>query len=84
MATKTPSRRAITWDASALKILRECYIAFDTTVDDIGADNSVKSSFNVMFAQKSGMSTSAEVVYRKLLNLRKKGEANGGLPKIRH
>ena len=80
----TTTHRNVRWDTSSTDALKALYIAFDRTVDDIAADKTLAADFTRKFAQKSGLSTTAKIVVRKLLNLRKKGAKNGGLPTLRH
>ena len=78
------THRTFRWDDMSVDVLKALYVAYDHTVDNIAADKSIAADFSRLFAQKSGMSTTAEVVVRKLLNLRKKGSKKGGLPTLRH
>ena len=74
---------AITKFDSLDDAIRSCYLDFDTPVDAIVSDPAVAEQFTKLV--NSGLSAKAAVadVNKRLLSLRKRGESNGGLVRLR-
>jgi len=64
-------------------VLIEMYIEYDTACDRLVSDPARLLSFAEDYAERTGQQVEAAQVSHRLLNLRKLGEAKGGLPKLR-
>lgn len=66
--------------------LKTAYIDFDVPADQIVADPALSQEFcrrtNLLLPEQSHIASGPDF-NRKLLNLRRRGEAKGGLPRIR-
>ena len=64
-------------------VLREMYVEYDTPCDALVSDPAALLSFAEDYAERTGQQVEPAEISRRLLNLRKLGEAKGGLPRLR-
>jgi hypothetical protein len=66
------------------ELLKQMYLEYDTPCDRLVSDPLLLSTFTQDYAERSQQKSSNPAeMGRCLLHLRKKGEANGGLQKLR-
>ena len=64
-------------------ILREMYIEYDTPCDRLVSDPARLLSFAEDYVGRTGQQVEPAQLSHRLLYLRKRGEAKGGLPRLR-
>lgn len=64
-------------------ILRSLYIEYDTPCDRLVSDPEKLTAFTIAYAEQTGQTIGPAQLGRRPLSLRKRGEANGGLPRLR-
>jgi hypothetical protein len=64
-------------------VLREMYVEYDTACDRLVSDPSTLLSFVEDYVDRTGQQVQPAQVSHRLLTLRKRGEAKGGLPRLR-
>jgi hypothetical protein len=64
-------------------VLREMYIEYKTPCDALVSDPARLRSFAEDYVERTGQRVQPAEVSHRLLNLRKLGEARGGLPRLR-
>lgn len=65
------------------RVLRSLYIMYDTPCDRFVSDPERLAAFVTAYAEQTGKTIGPTQLGRHLLNLRKREEANGGLPRLR-
>ncbi len=67
------------------RVILEQYVLFDTPADQIVSDPNVSAVFRDAVNQHLGDGEQVDVcqLNKRILSLRKRGEANGGLPRLR-
>ncbi len=65
-------------------ILKEMYVEYDTPRDSLIGDSLMLLSFVEDYINRTGHQVNTEQLTRRLFVLGKRGEAKGGLPKLRH
>lgn len=66
-----------------VSVVIELYVADDVPCDRVVSDPTMLSSFTDRYNARTGQSLSPGEVGHDLLNLRRRGEAKGGLPRLR-
>ncbi len=64
-------------------ILCAMYLEYDIPCDRLVSDPERLSQFTEDYERRTGQDAAAKDVGHQLLNLRRRGEANGGLPRLR-
>ena len=64
-------------------VLKQMYVEYDTPCDSLVSDPASLLSFAEDYVERTGQQVEPVQVSHRLLNLRKLGEAKGGLPKLR-
>ena len=59
------------------------YLRWDVTCDDLVSDPDSLAAFATEYIQETGHHVRPRDLARRLLNLRKRGEDKGGLPRLR-
>jgi len=64
-------------------VLRKMYREYDVPCDALVSDQTQLSAFATDYTARTGQATQASELAHRLLALRKRGEAKGGLPRLR-
>lgn len=66
-----------------IEILIRMYVEYDVPCDRLVSDPEQLQMFTKDYCQRTGQDVKPAVVSHALLNLRRAGEVNGGLPRLR-
>jgi tRNA uridine 5-carbamoylmethylation protein Kti12 len=64
-------------------VLRQMYREYDTPADTLVSDPTLLQEFAQKYATRTGEAVKLAAIGHRLLHLRKLGEANGGLSRLR-
>ncbi len=65
------------------KVLKQMYVEYDIPCDPLISDSAKLRSFANDYTERTGHHVELTRLSRHLFNLRKRGEAKGGLPRLR-
>ena len=65
------------------KLLIELYVENDVPCDQLVSDPESLCEFTKQYAERSGQDVKPKEVSKRMLNLRRRGQDKGGLPRLR-